>query len=126
MSAPPLQVYHAINKYAIKYSIPYKIAFGVARKETGYRGPTDLTYTYLQTSSTGAEGAMQFIPSTIRWLTNNDKLTKKQIRRNVDMNVKQSMNYLNLLFNRYKDWHISLGYYNTGYPIINKYATDII
>lgn len=126
MGAPPVQVYHAINKYALKYDIPYVIAYGVAKKETGYSGPLDLNYTYLQTSKTGAEGAMQFMPKTIRWLTGNNELTPKQIRRNVDMNIKQSMIYLRMLENKYGDMNLALGYYNTGYPTINTYAKDIM
>lgn len=126
MGSPPIQVYHAINKYANMYNVPFKIAYGIARKESSYNGPHDLNYTYLQTSKSGAEGAMQFMPSTIRLLTGNNKLTSNEIRRNVDMNVKYSMIYLNKLFIENGNWKISLGYYNTGHSIINDYVNDIL
>lgn len=126
LSSPPVQVYHAINKYAPLHDIPYKIAFGVALQETGYKGPLHIGYTYRQTSPAGAEGAMQFMPTTIRWFTGNDKLTRKQIRRNVEMNVKESMRYLRYIHDKYNNWKITLGYYNSGWPKINDYALAIV
>lgn len=126
ISPPALQVYHAINKYAPKDSIPYKIAFGVAKLETGYYGPLDLSYNYAQTSVTGAEGGMQFIPSTARWVADDPSLTREQIRYDIDLNVKLSMRYLRILKDRYNKWPIVLGYYNTGYPKINSYARKIM
>lgn len=126
LAAPPVQVYHAINKYAPLNDIPYRIAFGVAREETGYSGPNNYEYTYRQTSYTGAEGAMQFMPSTLRWFTGNQDLTRKQIRRDVELNISESMRYLKHIYGMYKNWHVSLGYYNSGYPKINNYALNIM
>lgn len=126
ISPPSLQVYHSVNKYAKQNEIPYKIAFGVAREETSYKSPLDFKYTQKQTSSTGAEGAMQFIPSTIRWLSKDSTLTRTEIRENTELNIKYSMKYLRLLKNRYKKWDIALGYYNTGYPVTNEYVTKIL
>ena len=126
ISPPALQVYHAINKYAPENDIPYKIAFGVAKMETGYFGPLDLTYDYRQTSFAGAEGGMQFMIKTARWVAKDETLTRKEIRHNIDLNVELSMKYLRMLNDRYSNWSKTLGYYNTGYPRVNSYAVAIV
>jgi hypothetical protein len=35
------------------------------------------------------------------------------------------MGYLRRLHNRYKNWPIVFGYYNTGYPRVNDYAIRV-
>jgi len=123
ISPQSMQVYHAINKYAPKHSIPYSVIYNVVKLETGWNGPLDLSYTYLQTSHTGAVGAMQFVMPTIKWLTDNDKLTKEYVKSNIDFNIKWGIYYLDMLYIRYDNMYLALTYYNTGYPKpINSYA----
>ena len=125
MSPPNLKVYHCVNKYAPEFDIPFKYAFGIVREETSYNNPLDYTYNHSQTSPTGAEGPFQFIPSTARYVSGDQSLTRKEIRNNIDLNTKLAMEYARSLYDRYHSWNVAFGYYNTGYPIINSYARRI-
>lgn len=125
ISPPHLKVYHSINKYAPKYNVPFNIAFGIVREETGYKNPLDFTYIHSQTSSAGAEGPFQFIMSTAKYVANDHSLTRIEVRHNTELNAKLSMQYISYLYSRYKSWNVALGYYNTGYPVINSYALRI-
>lgn len=125
MSPPNLKIYHSINKYAPKYNIPYKYAYGIVRLETSYMHPFDYSYDHAQTSPTGAEGPFQFIISTARYVSGNRSLSREEIRHNIELNTELSMKYTRMLYDRYKNWNIVFGYYNTGYPIVNSYAIKI-
>jgi soluble lytic murein transglycosylase-like protein len=97
----------------------------VAYAETKYCGPFHWKYNPSQTSSTGAEGPMQILLSTARYL-NKDDVSRKRLRTDIKYNIKTSMYYLRLLYNRYKNWAIVFGCYNTGYPQVNGYARKVI
>lgn len=125
LAPPSLQVYYAIKRYAKLYNIPEKIAFGIARNETGFRNPMNFNYNHKQISSADARGTMQVQYRTAKDVEPNKSFTKDELLKDIDLNVNISLKYLNQLHNRYKNWDIALGYYNSGYPIINKYATSI-
>lgn len=115
------RLYVAINKYAEKYDIPLYIAYNVANLETGYRGPFHDTYNHKQTSKAGALGAMQIMPQYASHYA-GFKVSKAVLRDSIELNVEISMKMLNEWYTRYKDWKKATGAYNTGRPIINKYA----
>ena len=122
---PCLQMYNYIKAYADTFDIPLNYAFGIAKAETGYNGPFHWKYNPQQTSSTGAEGPMQILLSTARYL-NNDNVSRTQLRTDLKYNIRTSMGYLRRLYNRYKSWPIVFGYYNTGYPRVNDYALRVV
>jgi soluble lytic murein transglycosylase-like protein len=124
-SPPSLQMYKYIKVYADTFNIPIRYAFGVAYAETRYGGPFHWKYNHAQTSCTGAEGPMQILLSTARWV-NKDNVSREQLRTDIKYNVKTSMKYLNMLHKTYKDWGTVFGYYNTGYPRINEYARNVL
>jgi len=115
------RLYVAINKYAEKYDIPLYIAYNVASLETGYRGPFHDAYNHKQTSKAGAVGAMQIMPQYASHYA-GFKVSKAVLRDSIELNVEISMKMLNEWYTRYKDWKKATGAYNTGRPIINKYA----
>lgn len=123
-SPPCLRMYDAIQKYADMYHIPKKYAFGIAYKETTYRGPFDWKYNPKRTSCVGAIGPMQIMPSTadLVWKT---QISKSVLMNNIEFNVHTSMKLLRKLHDRYADWKIVFGCYNTGKPLINQYAIDV-
>jgi len=124
--APPsLQMYKYIKAYADTFDIPVQYAFGIAYAETRYSGPFHWKYNHAQTSSTGAEGPMQILLSTARWV-NKDNVSREQLRTDIKYNVKTSMKYLKILHKTYKNWGVVFGYYNTGYPRVNGYAKNIL
>jgi soluble lytic murein transglycosylase-like protein len=124
-SPPSLQMYKYIKAYADTFDIPVNYAFGVAYYETRYEGPFQWKYNPAQTSPTGAEGPMQILLSTARYL-NKDGVSRQRLRTDIKYNVKTSLGYVRRLYNRYKSWPIAFGYYNTGYPRVNDYARKVV
>lgn len=127
-SSPPcLQVYNSIQKYAKKYNVPLKYAYGIAYKETHYCGPFHWEYNQRLGSSAGALGAMQIMPSTAQmmWKGSEVKVTDKKILTDIDFNVETSMKLCRHLYDKYGDWKTVFGCYNTGRPMINDYAIDV-
>jgi soluble lytic murein transglycosylase-like protein len=124
-SAPPcLQMYYAIEKYAAQYNIPRNYAYGIAFKETRYEGPFHWKYKHTQESCAGALGPMQIMFATGK--SNWDQpVTAKRLMNDIDLNVHISMKVLRKMFNKYKDWKIVFGCYNTGRPMVNGYAEDV-
>lgn len=119
-----IKISEAIDKYATEYDIPLKYAYGIAYYETRYRGPFHYSYNQDITSYAGAVGPMQIMPSTGNFLYGK-KIDKTELKMNVDLNVKLSMKYLRILHNRYGDWRVVFGCYNTGRPLINDYAMKV-
>jgi soluble lytic murein transglycosylase-like protein len=123
-SLPCLQMYRYIKAYADTFNIPMRYAFGIANAETSYQGPFHWNYNHAQSSGAGAEGPMQVLLSTAHYI-NKDNVSREYLRNNIEYNVKTSMKLLRKLHNRYHDWKICFGYYNTGYPRINDYAIKV-
>ena len=85
-SPPCLQMYNCIKFYADSFNIPLNYAFGIAKAETGYNGPFHWKYNPHQTSPTGAEGPMQILLSTARYL-NSDNVSRIQLRTDLKYNI---------------------------------------
>lgn len=115
------RMFDAITLYADSFDVPLNIAFNVARIETGYLGPHHVKYNHKQKSCAGALGPMQIMPQYASYFA-GFPVSKKELRDSIELNVYISMKILNQHFDRYKDWAKVLGAYNTGRPIINKYA----
>jgi soluble lytic murein transglycosylase-like protein len=124
-SPPSLQMYHYIEKYSEEYDIPRDYAYGIAWKETRYRGPFQWDYNHSQTSYAGAVGPMQIMPSTANMMWGGKKISSEDLKNNIELNVKTSMKLLRHLKNRYGSWKMVFGAYNTGRPMVNQYAIDV-
>jgi soluble lytic murein transglycosylase-like protein len=61
------------------------------------------------------------MPSTSDWINKVD-YPNHRIMTDIRLNVETSMKLLRKLYNRYHDWTIVCGCYNTGRPMINDYA----
>ncbi len=123
-SPPSIKMYNCIKAYADTFDIPLRFAFGIANAETGYKGPFHWKYNPAQISCAGAVGPMQVMVATARW-TNKDRVSKERLRTDIEYNVKTSMKYLRKLYNKYRDWKIVFGCYNTGRPCVNGYAHKV-
>ena len=115
------RMYDAITLYADSFNVPLNIAFNVARIETGYLGPNHVKYNHKQKSCDGALGPMQIMPQYASYFA-GFPVGKKELRDSIELNVYISMKILNQHFEKYRDWAKVLGAYNTGKPVINKYA----
>ncbi len=118
-------LYECIVRYAPQYDVPFQIAFNVARIETGYLGPYHTSYDHRQTSSAGCVGPMQLMPKYAKIYAQrelNRKVTTKELKEDIDLNVHLSMIILQELYVRHGRWDFACGAYNTGKKIINKYA----
>lgn len=117
-----LQMYNLIESKSVEYNIPTYILYNIAWLETGYRGPFHWNYNPYRTSSGGAQGAMQIITRYAQAHTDSI-VSSKELRTNLELNIDVSCSMLKELYKRYRRWDIVLGYYNTGYPQVNSYAS---
>ena len=120
-----LQMYYNIEKYAKMYSIPRRYAYGIAYAETRYEGPHQWEYDHKQTSSAGAIGPMQIMPTTADMVWPEKNISRKELKNSVKLNVETSMKLLRQLHDKYGDWKRVFGCYNTGRPCINNYAKEV-
>ena len=120
-SPTSLHMYYLLVSASKKHNIPQHVLFNVAYLETGYRGPFHWNYNPYQTSFAGAQGPMQIIT---RWshAYAGRRLTDKELRTNLELNIEISCKMLVRLKKMYKRWDLALGFYNTGYPMVNSYA----
>ena len=116
-----LQMYESIEHWSDSFNIPKHIAYNVAWLETRYQGPFHFDYNPYQKSSAGAVGPMQIIT---RWAKPyvRKRLTEKELKINIDLNVKISMQMLRKWYSIHHDWTLACGAYNSGSPIRNDYA----
>ena len=115
------RMHDAILCYADSFNVPVEFAFNIATLETGYRGPADSTYKPNQVSNKGAMGPMQIMYRYAEYFAGHP-VTKEMLRDSIEFNVKLSMKILAKHYKKYKNWRTVAGVYNTGRPIINKYA----
>lgn len=115
------RMHEAITMYADSFNVPLHIAFNVAAMETTYRGPEDSTYNHKRVSSAGAVGPMQIMPKYASWFA-GFPVKRQELKDSIELNVWLSMKILAYQFSKHKDWKKALGAYNTGRPIINRYA----
>lgn len=116
-----LQMYESIEHWSDSFDIPKYIAYNVAYLETRYQGPFHFDYNPYQESHAGAVGPMQIIT---RWAHPYVKrrLSEKELKTNIDLNVKISMQMLRKWYSIHNDWTLACGAYNSGRPIRNGYA----
>lgn len=122
---PSMQLYYHILKYSKEYDVPTDIAFGVAHHESGYRGPFHWNYNPKLTSIANAYGAMQIQLPTANTFSDK-KVSRIDLLNNLELNVDLSMRILSYLKKKYGKWELALGAYNTGRPIVNSYALNIV
>lgn len=128
--APPsLQLVESLLKWSEYYEVPYLYARRCAFLETGYKGPTDFFYNHARTSSAKAEGSMQVLLSTARFIHPEEIFTRADLRENIDLNTHISMRYARHLYDAYGRWILVWSYYNQGgdgLKNINNYARYIV
>ena len=89
--------------------------------ETRYQGPFDWEYVPAKKSYAGALGPMQIMPSTAKLICGKN-IPSKKLSNDMELNIEISAKLLRRLYDKYQDWSIVCGCYNTGKPIVNEYA----
>jgi soluble lytic murein transglycosylase-like protein len=120
-----IKLFNYIIKYAKEYAVPVNIAFGIAYKESGYKGPLHVNYNPKLTSKSKAYGPMQIKLGTANTISEK-RITKSELLNNTELNVRLSMKLLSKLKEQYGTWKLALGAYNTGKPVVNQYAKNIV
>lgn len=118
-------MYDNLESLSKKYGIPKHIVYNIAYLETKYRGPYDWNYKHNLVSSAGALGPMQVMPRTANFIR-KDEVPKNVLLNDIQFNIETSLILLKNLYDKYKNWGVVCGYYNTGYPVINGYANFCI
>jgi soluble lytic murein transglycosylase-like protein len=121
VSPIPMYMYENIEKYSTEYNIPKYIAYNISYLETRYQGPFHWGYNPSQISCVGALGPMQIMPGTAK-LIQKRRVPNEILKNDIRLNIEISMKLLRKLYNKYHDWGIVCGCYNTGRPMINDYA----
>jgi hypothetical protein len=116
-----LILFESIEKYSKEFDIPKHIMFNIAFKETSYQGPLHKEYVGRLTSPSGALGPMQVMTRTASFVQKTN-VTPQKLKDDIDFNVQTSAKLLKYLYEKYNDWKLVCGAYNTGRPVINKYA----
>lgn len=122
-NAACIQMFESIEKWASFYNIPKNYAYGIAYEETRYGGPFHWNYEAKRVSPVGAVGPMQIMIATGKAM--DPSANRKRLLTDIDYNVKLSMKLLRHLHDRYGDWRIVFGCYNTGRPMVNQYAKNV-
>jgi len=126
INTPPcLQIYYSVKKYCEIYNIPEDYMFSLLYQESRYQGPMHWNYKVNHVSEMNALGPAQILLSTARGI-NKDTVSAKRLQNDIDYNIKTSCKFLRRLKDKYNDWKIVFGYYNTGQLLINQYALNII
>ena len=51
------------------------------------------------------------------------KVSSDELRTDIELNIDVSCKMLKKLYGMYGRWDLVLGYYNTGHPMVNEYAS---
>ncbi len=96
-----------VRRYSHKYRVDYALALAVLEVESGY-DPT-------ATSSAGAQGLMQIMPSTQMELNLYSPYDPEE-------NIEAGIRYLSRLIHRYRNIKLAIAAYNAGPGAVDKYG----
>lgn len=112
----PREHLELVQKYASEYNIPEYIVFSIIKVESGFDTAA--------TSSAGALGLMQMMPSTFRWLTSADHLAEYLSPASLyepSVSIRYGCYYLHYLFEKFQNWDTVFAAYNGGEGNVAKW-----
>ena len=121
---PSLRMYYYLNYYSDSLNLPVNYLYGIANTESSWSGPFDFKYKPNLKSPVGALGPMQIMPSTAKMVLKKS-VSKQTLMNDIQLNVKISALLIRKLYDKYGDWKLVFGAYNTGRPLINKYSEKV-
>lgn len=121
---PSLRVYYYCNFYSDSLNIPIRYLYAIANAESNWKGPFDFKYKPDLRSRAGALGPMQIMPSTANTVAGK-KVSADKLKKDIQLNIRLSAILIKQLFNKYNNWKVVFGAYNTGSPVVNKYSNKV-
>ena len=115
----PTEYAEYVEKYASEYNVPEYIIYAVIKTESDF-DPT-------ATSSAGAMGLMQMMPSTFTWLSSSEHLNENLSYAELyepETAIRYGTYYLRYLFEKFKDWDNVFAAYNGGEGNVAKWLED--
>lgn len=108
-----------VEKYASEYNIPEYIILAVIKVESDFDPNA--------TSSAGAMGLMQMLPSTFTWLSSfehlNENLSYYELY-DPEVSIRYGTYYIQYLFEKFHDWDTVFAAYNGGEGNVAKWLED--
>lgn len=108
-----------VQKYAAEYNVPEYIIFAVIKVESDFDADA--------TSSKGAMGLMQMVPSTFTWLSSSEHLNENLSYLSVydpEVSIRYGTYYLRYLFLKFHNWDCVFAAYNGGEGRVAKWLAD--
>ena len=105
-----------VEKYAAEYNVPAYIIFAIIDTESDFDEDA--------TSSAGAMGLMQMMPSTFEWLTSADHLAENLLPEALyepEVSIRYGTYYLRYLFEKFYNWDTVFAAYNGGEGNVAKW-----
>ena len=112
----PTEYREIVEKYAAEYNVPAYIIFAVIDVESNFKSDA--------TSSAGAQGLMQMLPSTFEWLTSSDHLGENLSPDDLydpEVSIRYGVYYLRYLFEKFYSWDNVFAAYNGGEGNVAKW-----
>lgn len=104
-----------VSYYAELYDVPENLIYAVIRTESEF-DPNAVSYA-------GAQGLMQLMPSTFRWISDDmlrERLDESAIR-DPEVNIRYGVYYLRWLYDYYGSWLNACAAYNAGPGNVNTW-----
>lgn len=106
-----------IEKYSEQYDIDKNLVLAIVKTESSFNKKAK--------SSVGAEGLMQIMPETAKWIAG--KLKEEYRPENIydpELNIRYGTFYLNYLINYFKSEDYAIIAYNAGMGNVKKWIRD--
>ena len=108
-----------VEKYAEQYNVPAYVIFAIIDTESDFDENA--------TSSAGAMGLMQMMPSTFEWLTSADHLGENLLVESLyepEVSIRYGTYYLRYLFEKFYNWDTVFAAYNAGEGNVSKWLSS--
>lgn len=115
----PADYQEYVTKYASEYNVPEYIIFAVIEAESDFKP--------YASSSAGALGLMQILPSTFEYLTSSEHLGENlscDELYDAEVNIRYGTYYLQYLFRKFHNWDTVIAAYNAGEGNVSKWLEN--
>lgn len=114
----PFKYGSIIEKYATAEGVDCDLVASVIKVESGFRSDV--------VSRKGAVGLMQILPSTAKWMCeqNGDEVFVEESLYDPEKNISIGVKYLAYLFSKYENEDVVLACYNAGEGVVRSWMGE--